>query len=90
LAGLREVIEAIVRRHRQHEQARAAAAVHHLRNLKYRRVRETPPIDWPAPQPSPTNTGSIAFHRRMGFTVTGPVENHDGPGHDLMAFRRGL
>ena len=39
---------------------------------------------------SPANTGSIAFHRRMGFTVTGPVENHDGPGHDLMTFRREL
>lgn len=39
---------------------------------------------------SPVNTGSIAFHRRMGFAVTGPVEGHDGPGHDLMTFRREL
>jgi ribosomal protein S18 acetylase RimI-like enzyme len=39
---------------------------------------------------SPVNQGSIDFHRRMGFTVTGPVADHDGPGHDLMLFSRPL
>ena len=39
---------------------------------------------------SPVNTGSVAFHRRLGFTVAGPVPDHDGPGHALMTFRRSL
>lgn len=39
---------------------------------------------------SPVNEPSIAFHRRMGFTVTGPVPNYNGPGHDLMVFHRSL
>jgi predicted GNAT superfamily acetyltransferase len=36
------------------------------------------------------NSGSIAFHRAMGFSVEGPVPDYDGPGHDLMHFRRAL
>lgn len=39
---------------------------------------------------SPVNTGSIAFHRSMGFTVTGPVKAYDGPGRDRMVFDRAL
>lgn len=39
---------------------------------------------------APVNEPSIAFHRRMGFTVTGPVRDHDGPGRDLMLFQRAL
>lgn len=39
---------------------------------------------------SPANTGSIAFHRRMGFTVTGPVPGYNGPGADRIVFRRPL
>ena len=39
---------------------------------------------------SPVNTGSIAFHRRLGFDVAGPVGGYDGPGHDLVTFRRDL
>ena len=39
---------------------------------------------------SPVNTGSIAFHRRMGFAVAGPVPDYNGPGHDLVTFRREL
>lgn len=35
---------------------------------------------------SPANEGSMAFHRRVGFTVTGPHADHDGPGVDRMAF----
>ncbi len=37
---------------------------------------------------SPTNDGSIAFHRRMGFTVSGPIRDHNGPGTALMMFER--
>ena len=32
------------------------------------------------------NTQSIAFHRRMGFTVTEPVHDYDGPGGDRVCF----
>jgi ribosomal protein S18 acetylase RimI-like enzyme len=39
---------------------------------------------------SPLNTGSVAFHRRMGFAVAGPVQDYNGPGHDLVTFRRDL
>jgi len=39
---------------------------------------------------APVNTGSIAFHRRMGFTVTGPVADYYGPGRDMMLFERAL
>jgi ribosomal protein S18 acetylase RimI-like enzyme len=39
---------------------------------------------------SPVNTGSIAFHRSMGFTATGPAQNHDGPGKDMIVFDRTL
>lgn len=38
----------------------------------------------------PVNTGSIAFHRAMGFTVRGPVPDYDGPGADRMVFERSL
>ncbi len=39
---------------------------------------------------SPVNTPSIAFHRAMGFSAKGPVTGYDGPGHDLVSFRRPL
>jgi ribosomal protein S18 acetylase RimI-like enzyme len=39
---------------------------------------------------APVNTGSIAFHRSMGFTVSGPVPDHNGPGHDMIVFERAL
>ncbi|WP_017606743.1 GNAT family N-acetyltransferase [Nocardiopsis alkaliphila] len=35
---------------------------------------------------SPANEGSIAFHRSMGFTVTGPHEDYDSPGTARMCF----
>lgn len=35
---------------------------------------------------SPRNAGSIAFHTAMGFTVTGPVGDYDGPGDQKMVF----
>lgn len=39
---------------------------------------------------SPVNAGSIAFHKSMGFAVTGPVVGYDGPGRDMMVFDRDL
>jgi ribosomal protein S18 acetylase RimI-like enzyme len=39
---------------------------------------------------APVNSGSIAFHRSMGFTVTGPVAGYDGPGRDFVTFTRHL
>ncbi len=39
---------------------------------------------------SPINQASIAFHRRMGFTVKGPVPDYNGPGHDLVVFERSV
>lgn len=39
---------------------------------------------------SPANHGSIAFHTAMGFTVTGPVRDYDGPGDLKMVFERRL
>jgi len=37
---------------------------------------------------SPVNHASIAFHRRLGFAVRGPVQDYDGPGRDLVTFER--
>ena len=39
---------------------------------------------------SPVNSGSIAFHTAMGFTVIGPVDDYDGPGFPKMLFERSL
>ena len=39
---------------------------------------------------APVNTGSISFHRAMGFSVTGPLPGYDGPGRDLVRFDRAL
>jgi ribosomal protein S18 acetylase RimI-like enzyme len=36
------------------------------------------------------NSGSVAFHQSMGFAVTGPVPGYNGPGRDLIVFRRAL
>jgi ribosomal protein S18 acetylase RimI-like enzyme len=38
----------------------------------------------------PVNTVSVAFHRAMGFSVTGPIADYDGPGRDRMHFDRAL
>jgi ribosomal protein S18 acetylase RimI-like enzyme len=35
---------------------------------------------------SPVNEGSIAFHRRLGFTVRGPVPDYNGPGAAMIVF----
>ncbi len=39
---------------------------------------------------SPGNSGSISFHRSMGFTVTGPVPDYNGPGQQMVVFERPL
>jgi ribosomal protein S18 acetylase RimI-like enzyme len=39
---------------------------------------------------APGNTGSIAFHRALGFSVTGPLADYNGPGRDLVRFDRAL
>jgi ribosomal protein S18 acetylase RimI-like enzyme len=39
---------------------------------------------------APVNLGSIAFHRSMGFTASGPVPAYDGPGKDMIVFDRPL
>jgi ribosomal protein S18 acetylase RimI-like enzyme len=39
---------------------------------------------------SPGNAASIAFHRRMGFDVRGPVRDYNGPGRDMVVFARSL
>ncbi len=39
---------------------------------------------------SPVNVGSIEFHRSLGFTVSGPTADYDGPGADRVVFVRPL
>jgi len=35
---------------------------------------------------SPQNRASIAFHQAMGFTVSDPIADYDGPGLDRVVF----
>jgi len=37
---------------------------------------------------SPQNATSIAYHRAMGFTVSDPVKDYDGPSLDRVVFAR--
>jgi len=39
---------------------------------------------------APVNEQSIAFHRRLGFEVAGPVPDYNGPGHNMITFARPL
>jgi ribosomal protein S18 acetylase RimI-like enzyme len=39
---------------------------------------------------SPDNSGSIAFHTAMGFTVTAPIPDYDGPSVARVLFERRL
>ncbi|GAA2860751.1 GNAT family N-acetyltransferase [Nonomuraea rubra] len=39
---------------------------------------------------APVNSGSIAFHGRMGFAVSEPVAGYHGPGTSLVTFSRPL
>ncbi|MBO0821634.1 MAG: GNAT family N-acetyltransferase [Nocardiopsaceae bacterium] len=38
----------------------------------------------------PANADSVAFHSALGFTVTGPVPDYDGPGSPKIVFERPL
>ena len=38
----------------------------------------------------PVNVDSIAFHRSLGFDISGPVADYDGPGADRVVFSRSL
>ncbi len=37
---------------------------------------------------SPVNSGSIAFHTRLGFEPGEPIRDYDGPGDDQVAFKK--
>ncbi len=39
---------------------------------------------------SPANTNSIAFHTKLGFEVSAPQPDYDGPGEDRVHLRRVL
>ena len=39
---------------------------------------------------APVNAGSQTFHQRMGFTVSEPISNYDGPGDDRVTLKRKL
>ena len=39
---------------------------------------------------APGNATSIRFHQAMGFTVSDPVPDYNGPGRDLVTFERPL
>lgn len=39
---------------------------------------------------APVNTGSIAYHTAMGFAVSGPIPDYDGPGQSIVTFARAL
>jgi len=39
---------------------------------------------------APVNLRSAEFHRAMGFRVSGPVSDYNGPGHDMLVFERAL
>ncbi|MBI3240935.1 MAG: GNAT family N-acetyltransferase [Chloroflexi bacterium] len=36
----------------------------------------------------PVNSGSIAFHTKMGFIPSQPIPDYDGPGDDRVAFKK--
>ena len=38
----------------------------------------------------PSNSGSVRFHERLGFTVTGPVADYNGPGKPMITFTKSL
>jgi ribosomal protein S18 acetylase RimI-like enzyme len=39
---------------------------------------------------APANAGSAAFHRALGFTVTGPVDDYNGPDRAMLVFSRAI
>lgn len=39
---------------------------------------------------APDNTGSVRFHTSLGFTVSDPAADYNGPGRPMVTFRRQL
>jgi ribosomal protein S18 acetylase RimI-like enzyme len=39
---------------------------------------------------APVNLRSADFHRALGFRVSGPVDEYNGPGHPMLVFERAL
>ena len=39
---------------------------------------------------APSNAASARFHQRLGFTVSGPVADYNGPGREMVVFYREL
>lgn len=39
---------------------------------------------------APVNLRSAEFHRALGFRVSGPISDYNGPGHDVLVFDRTL
>lgn len=39
---------------------------------------------------APANLRSAEFHRALGFTVSGPVRDYNGPSHEMLVFDRAL
>lgn len=39
---------------------------------------------------APANIGSEAFHRALGFTLSGSVADYNGPGRQMLVFEREL
>ena len=39
---------------------------------------------------APVNLRSAEFHRALGFRVSGPVRDYNGPGHEMLVFDRAL
>jgi ribosomal protein S18 acetylase RimI-like enzyme len=39
---------------------------------------------------APVNLRSAEFHQALGFKVSGPVRDYNGPGHDMLVFDRAL
>jgi ribosomal protein S18 acetylase RimI-like enzyme len=39
---------------------------------------------------APVNLRSAEFHRALGFKVSGPLRDYNGPGHDMLVFDRAL
>jgi ribosomal protein S18 acetylase RimI-like enzyme len=39
---------------------------------------------------APVNLRSAEFHKGLGFNVSGPVRDYNGPGHEMLVFDRAL
>ncbi len=39
---------------------------------------------------APSNADSVAFHERLGFVVTGPIADYNGPGRSMVTFHKAI